>query len=464
LVELDTVVTGGTVAGVDALFRGDVGIRDGRIVALGEELGGAERVIDATGCLVLPGAIDAHTHFETSIYDSSTADDFESGSRAAAFGGITTFINFAFQGEGESLNDVVEREVGRASARSVVDFAFHVVITDLGLSTLDELRELAPQGFCSIKLFAAIDDFRLSDEDMLTVMRVAAEEGIVVGIHAEDGGLVNHLSSRALAAGRGVEALPYARPPAAEALAVDKAVAYARATDCELYVVHLSSHEALQSVRRGRANGASVYVETRPTYLFLTSDVYDAPGEMGRKYVFRPPLRDRSDQEALWLALRNEEIQVYATDHTSWSLAEKLDETRNFAQTPGGVSLVETSLGMLYSEGVRKGRLSLQRMVALTSTNPAQIFGLWPRKGAIAVGADADIVLLDPERQFEIRAADLNSRSDYDPYEGFTATGWPVLTMSRGEVVVDHGEFVGDAGRGLHAPRTRRPVGETVSV
>jgi dihydropyrimidinase len=267
-------------------------------------------------------------------------------------------------------------------------------------------------------------------------------------VHAEDGPLINFLSRRLTAAGAGIEHLPDARPDYSEGLSVEKVGAYAQATGCKLYIVHLASLEALEAVRRARRRGVDVTIETRPTYLFWTRELYALPEQAGRRYVFRPPLREQRDQDALWEAIAAGEIQVYATDHTSWLLAEKMNPQRDFVTIPGGLSLVETSLCMLYAEGVMKGRITLSQLVALTSTNPAKQFGMHPRKGEIAVGSDADLVVLDPERSFTITSDAMQSRADFDPYEGVTVEGWPVVTISRGRVIVDHGELHGTADWG----------------
>jgi dihydropyrimidinase len=278
----------------------------------------------------------------------------------------------------------------------------------------------------------------------------------MVNVHAEDGGLIDFLSEQLLASGRGgVEYLNAARPTSAEALATARIAEYGRVAGCPVYIVHLSCADALDAVRCARSAGAEVYVETRPAYLFLDASVYDRPD--GAKFVTWPPIRRREDQDALWRALRVGEIQSYATDHTTWMAAEKLDPACTFADVPGGISNVQTSLGMLYNEGVRRGRITLSDFVALTATTPAKLFGLWPEKGSLRVGADADLYLLDPDATFSVASAEMESASDVDPYDGYEARGWPVLTMSRGEVVMRQGAVISAPGRG-HLLRRRRFV------
>jgi dihydropyrimidinase len=453
------VVRGGLVATAEASFEADVAIADGRVVALADGLDG-DTVVDARGCVVMPGAIDVHTHFDTAIGDAVTADDYESGSRAAAFGGVTTFVNYAFQGDGESLRDAVDRESAKAARASYVDYSFHPVITRVDDDVLDEFEPLRDDGFTSIKIFTAIPGFELGDRAILAVLQRAAAAGMLVNVHAEDGALIDHLTDVLLGQGRfEMDALPEARPDVAEGLATEKISIYGGATRCPIYVVHLSSLAGLEAVRRARARGAEIYVETRPLYLFLTEETYCLPGQEARKYVAWPPLRKERDRDALWQALGWGEIQTYATDHTTWTLAQKTDPSLSFAAVPGGVSNVESFVGMLYSAGVATGRISLGRFVEVISTNPAKLFGMWPRKGTIAVGSDADLTIVDPSRRVRIAAERMQSASDFDPHEGYEAVGWPVKTIVRGRLVVDDGELRADRGSGELIRRStyRRP-------
>jgi dihydropyrimidinase len=455
---MDSVVRGGTLATASATFQADIGIEGGKVVALGQQLeaGGAQE-IDARGCLVVPGAVDVHTHFDTTVGDATTADDYESGSRAAAAGGITTFVNFAFQEPGESLRDAVERELRKARGKSYLDYGVHIAITDPAVpGVLDEIAPLADEGVASVKVFSGVSAFQLSYREILTVLQAAREAGVMVNVHAEDGPLVDQLTRRLLEAGRmSVSSLPTARLPEAEALATAHISGYARVLGTPVYFVHLSCRQALDAVRRVRRQGGEIYVETRPAYLFLDESRYHLPDREGNKFVCWPPLRSKDDQEALWDGLRNQEIQTYATDHTTWLLEQKMAPTLTFAEIPGGVSNVQTSVGMLYEEGVKRGRISINQFVAVTATNPAKLFGMWPVKGTLAIGADADLVLIDPEKPVHIAAQDMESRSDFDPYEGYQGAGWPVLTMSRGEVVVEGGRIVAQPRRGRFLRRTR---------
>lgn len=454
----DCIIRGGTLATAERTFDADIAISDGRIAAIGPSLGGdARSVIDARGLVVAPGAVDVHTHFDTRVGDDATADDYESGSRAAAAGGITTYVNFAFQDPGGGLAAAIDREKAKADGRSLIDYGFHIAVIDPDApGALDEFPALAGQGFTSVKIFTANTGMALSDHSVLRVLQAAADAGLMVSVHAEDQALVDHLTSALQQQGRhGVENLVRARPVQAEAAATARVAAYADAPGVPVYIVHLSCRAALEAVRAARRAGARVYVETRPAYLYLDASRYRLPDRHGNKYVCWPPLRESGDQAALWEGLESGEIQTYATDHTTWMAGKKMDPALSFEEIPGGVSNVQTSIGMLYAEGVRAGRIPMTTFVAVTATNPAKLFGLWPRKGCLAVGSDADLVAIDPERPFRVTAAAMQSRSDFDPYEGYEARGWPALTISRGEVIMRDGELLAGPGRGLLLSRGR---------
>ncbi len=448
---VDTIIRGGTIVTASESYTADVAVTNGRIAAIGSDLRDARRVVDATGRLVVPGAIDVHTHFEhfVSYVGAENADDYESGTRAAAAGGITTILNFAFQERGKLLAPSLEHELEIAKA-SHVDYGLHLCVTDLSVEgILPEVEALAERGFASVKIFTSVGNYQLSDCEILALLQFAWDRGIMLNVHAEDHALISHLSQGHLARGEtSVRFLPKARPPLAEAMATWKVANYARAIGAAVYFVHLSSREALDAVREVRKSGGEVYVETRPVYLYLDESRYELPDREGNKYVCLPPLRSKDNQATLWAGLRNGEIQTYATDHAPWQAAQKQDASKAFPNIPAGVSNVQTTIGMLFSEGVTKGRISANQFVAVTATNPAKLFGMWPEKGTIAVGADADIVLIDPRKEITVTRADMHSKADYDPYEGYAAVGWPVLTMSRGEVIAKDGKVTSSAGRG----------------
>jgi dihydropyrimidinase len=451
---LDTLIRGGIAVGPDGPFRADIGVREGTITQIGSDLGSADEVIDATGCLVLPGAIDVHTHFETEVAGSRTADTFESGSRAAAAGGVTTFVNFAIQEAGDLLWPTVEREMEKAGSSCHVDYGFHVGVTDATDAALAQIPSLADAGFTSFKMFTTLGETALSDRESLALLSAVGRADCLVMVHAEDGALIDDRTAVLLGDGkRSVRYLNTARPTSAEALATGRIAAYAGVVGCPVYIVHLSCKAALDAVRQARSDGVEVYVETRPAYLFMDSSVYDR--DDGPKFVTWPPIRGVEDQQALWHALALGEVHCYATDHTTWTIAQKLDPSRTFADVPGGVSNIQTSVPMLYNEGVAKGRIGLTDFVAVTSTNPAKLFGLWPKKGGIHVGGDADLYVLAEGRRFVVHADHMESLSDFDPYEGYVADAWPVLTMSRGEVLVRDGKVGSIPGRGQLVKRKR---------
>ncbi len=457
--EFESVIRNGTVVTDTEDAVTDIGIADGKIIAVGRHLPSAKMEIVAEGKLVLPGAIDVHTHF--GLFDRNiglnNADDYASGTRSAVAGGITTVLNFAFQAKGQSLREAVEGEVEKAEKSVHIDYGLHVVVTDLDVKGVcEEIGTLADEGFASLKIFTTLDAVRLSDCDILRLLREAKRQGVLVMTHAEDDAMVHCLTEWYLAEGkRTVEYFAASRPSLAEGLATCRVAAYAQLTGCAVYFVHLSSACALEAVRRARLDGAEIYVETRPLFLFLDETKYLLPDGQGAKYVCYPPLRSVEDQRALWNALKTGEIQTYATDHGPWNSLEKLDPSRSFDQIPAGVSNVETSVGMLFSEGVGKRRISLSRFVELVAANPAKLFGMYPRKGTLSVGADADVMLVDPDLEVTMGARPRESRADYEPFEGYKAVGWPVLTMSRGEVIFRDGQVLSNAGRGRLLQRDR---------
>lgn len=453
---LDLVVRGATVATASETYSAEIGVVDGKIAVIGRDLPSATREVSADGWIVVPGAIDVHTHFEHFVgyVGAENADNYESGTRAAAAGGTTTILNFAFQEHGHSLRAAVEHELRLAEAQSHIDYGLHLVPTDLTVpGVMDEIGMLADEGFASVKVFTTIRDYRLTDSEILQVLAFCGERGLLVNVHAEDDALIGQLSGTHLSRGEtGVEHLSSSRPALAEAIATSRVARYAQAVGSAVYFVHLSSRAALDAVREARGAGAEVYVETRPVYLYLDDSLYSL--QDGSKWVCLPPLRPKENQDFLWAGMRNGEIQTYATDHAPWQSHQKLTAER-FPEIPAGVSNVQTSIGMLYAEGVRKGRISINQFVALTSTNPAKLFGMWPRKGTLAVGADADLVLIDPEKQVRVESAAMESKADYDPYEGYAATGWPTVTISRGEIIYADGKVLSRAGRGRLLKRDR---------
>jgi dihydropyrimidinase len=423
-------------------------IRGERIDAVGD-VASAARVIDARGKLVLPGCVDLHTHL-ASTPTFTPLDDFEHGTRAAIAGGVTTVVSMVYQEDG-SLRRGVERAL-RDAERSLADFAFHIVVTDPSEAARAEIPALVRDGHAGLKVFMVTPRFVERREDYRLLLGTAAEAGALVAVHAEDHAIVAARTAELHASGRiGVEHFPESRPVEAEVKAVQEAIDLAAATGAGIYLVHLSSRAALDAVRDGKRR-ARLFGEARPLYLYLTRAQFDRPD--AALWVGQPPLREQDDVDAVWAALAEGTLDTVGTDHIPHTRAAKLAPGLTFDRIPPGVSNLETLLPMLYSEGVRTGRLTLSRMVEVLATAPARIAGMYPRKGVIAVGSDADLVVFDPETRRTIRAAELHSACDYDPYEGWDVVGWPEVVIARGEVVFERGDLRAKAGRGRLVPRS----------
>jgi dihydropyrimidinase len=445
----DLVIRNGTVVTADASFSADVGIRGESIAQLGGEMIGA-REIDARDKLVLPGGVDAHVHLtpsEDMLAGPRWCDDFISGTRAAAAGGITTVGNMTFPRGRESLVEAIAREAAEAEHSAMVDVILHPVLTDPATQPLTDIPKLAVAGHTSLKYFMSFGGFTTDPASYLEAMRLAHKSDMITLVHCEDAAVMAHALDRLLAEGFGAIAnYPRSRPVVAEVSATARAIAFAELTGAPTYIVHLSCAGALDEVRRGRERHAGLWIETRPLYLYLTEERFAEPD--GAKYVGQPPLRTTADVEALWRGLAAGEIDTVCTDHAAWRYADKVVPGMTVATVRPGVADLETLMPMLFSEGVVKGKITLQRFVAVTATNAAKLFGLFPRKGTIAVGADADLAIWDPSRTKPVRAAEFQSNADYSPYEGWEITGWPEVTISRGEIVLEQGQVLGAPGRG----------------
>jgi dihydropyrimidinase len=455
----ELVVRGGTVVSDTASTRADVGVDGGRIAVLAPSLPPGRREIDATGLLVLPGGVDVHTHLDAEVGGVRTADDFESGTAAAACGGITTICDYAWQARGQSLTAALEAWKAKAAGRAHVDYGFHVIVSDASDGTLAEIPRLVDLGYPSLKVFM-INEFGIGDQALMRVLEAARKAGVVVNVHAENGDMLDHCTRTLLAAGRR-DPRYYAasRPALAEAEATRRVIDYAALVEAEIYIVHLSCAGALDAVSAARRRGVRVWAETRPIYLALTEERYAAGGAEAAKFVGAPPLRTARDQAALWEGLRSGDIQAIGSDNTSWTVEQKAAGAGDFTRVPYGVPGLETEMPVIYSEGVSRARISVHTFVAAFATNPARIFGLYPAKGTIQVGSDADMVLFDPARVDRVDERRLHSRAGYDPFDGFALHGAPVLTLSRGEIVARQGQLVSQAGRGRHLLRRRTSPG-----
>lgn len=459
----DLVVRGGTVVTAGGRSSCDVGVRHGRVVALGESLDPGEIDIDARGRLVLPGGIDSHCHIaQVSSTGIETADDFRSGSISAAFGGTTTIVPFAAQHRGQRLRDVVAAYHERARGQAVIDYAFHLIVSDPTRTALDEdLPRLIDEGCTSLKIYTTYDALRLDDRQILDVLATARRLGAMVMVHAENHDVIAYLTKRLLDAGHSRPRYhAVAHSAAAEREATHRAITFAEVVDVPLLIVHVSGREAIEQIRAARARGLRIFGETCPQYLFLTADDMDREGFEGAKYMCSPPPRDAANQAAVWAGLESGAFAVFSSDHAPYRFDDpegkrKHGDDAPFHRIANGVPGLEVRLPLLFSEGVQTGRLELEEFVALTATNAARLYGMYPRKGTIAIGSDADLVVWDASREVTIRAADLHDNMDYTPYEGRVVRGWPEVTICRGRVVCRSGTCLVEPGHGRFIARER---------
>jgi dihydropyrimidinase len=449
----DTIIQNGSVVTATDTYVADVAITKGKVAAIGANLPtqNAVEVLDASNRLVMPGGIDVHTHLDMPFGGTTSADDFETGTRAAAFGGTTTLIDFAIQYKGQALRQAFDTWMGKASSKAVCDYAFHCIVTDVSGGQLGEMNDLVREGVTSFKLFMAYPGvFMLDDGSIFKALQATAKNGGLVCMHAENGSAIDVIVQQALAQGKTAPKYhALTRPTTAEAEATARAIALAEMAGAPIYIVHLSCNDALEKVREARDRGLPVYAETCPQYLYLSIENFDAPGFEGAKYVFTPPLREKWHQEKLWNGLKCDHLQVVSTDHCPFCFKEQKELGRDdFTKIPNGGPGVEHRMSLIYSGGVASGRFSANRFVELVSTTPAKLFGLYPRKGTIAVGSDADLVIFDPKRKYTISAKTHHMRIDYSMFEGIQVTGMPDAVLSRGKVVVQQDKFLGRAGQG----------------
>src|SRR5216110_1902330 len=458
-----TLIKNGTVVTATDQYQGDVLVEDEKITVIGSSLEmAADTVIDAAGKYVLPGGIDVHTHLDMPFGGSKSADDFETGTRAAAFGGTTSIVDFAIQYRGQTLHHAWETWQKKAEGKAVIDYGFHMIITELDDQVEGEMDALVKQGVTSFKLFMSYPGvFMLDDASIFKALLRTGKNGGTICMHAENGGVIDVLVKKALAEGKTAPKYhALTRPARAEAEATHRAIALAEIADVPIYIVHLSAAEALEMVTEARDRGLPAYAETCPQYLFLSYDNYEEPGFDGAKYVMSPPLRPKETQDRLWRGLAGNDLQAVSTDHCPFCMKEQKELGRgDFSKIPNGAPGVEHRMALIYNGGVVENRVSLNRFVELTSTAAAKMFGLFPKKGTIAVGSDADIVIFDPDKEQTISAQTHHMRVDYSAYEGKTIKGVVETVLSRGSVVIDRGEFKGQSGNGHFLKR-----GECVAI
>ena len=452
----DVVIRNAHVATAADVFDCDIGVKDGTIAALARGVPAGTREIDAAGRWVLPGGVDAHCHFDQPMTDGSKmADDFYTGSLSAACGGTTTIIPFACQMKGQSLQAAVDDYHARAEGKAVIDYAFHLIVSDPTEKVLkEELPRLIAAGCTSFKIYMTYDDLKLNDRQILETLALARREGAMVMIHAENADCIGWLTEQLLAVGHSAPKYhATSRPMLVEREATHRAIALAELIDVPVLIVHVSGREAVEQIRWAQGKGLRIYGETCPQYLFLSADNLEGEGFSAAKCVCSPPPRDKANQEFIWQGLQNGVFQVFSSDHAPFRYDDpkgkrNAGETAAFNQIPNGIPGVETRLALLFSEGVLTGRIDVNQFVALTATNPAKIYGLYPRKGTIAIGADADIVIWDTNEQVTLTNSMLHHNVDYTPYEGMKLSAWPHLTLSRGEVVWSRPAVSATKGRG----------------
>ncbi len=451
-----TLFKGGSVVSGNGAKRADLVIENEKVADLGRNLkGDFDRVVDVTGCLLFPGFIDAHTHFDLDVCNTTTADDFYTGSRAALRGGTTTVIDFACPNKGESLHYGLDLWHKKADGRTFCDYGFHMTIDDWNEGIRAELPDMFAKGVSSFKMYMTYPAMMVGDRDMYWALKELKALGGICGVHCENAGVIDGMIAERKNAGEVSPAShPLTRPPYLEAEAVSRLLRIAQAADCPVVIVHLTNQEALKEVEHARARGQKVFVETCPQYLLLDDSVYfNEDYSQAARYVCAPPIREKGQQDLLWKALRRGDIQTISTDHCSFTLEQKEMGRGDFTKIPGGLPGVETRGELIYSYGVARKRISLGRMCRALSENPARLYGLFPRKGTLKPGSDADIVVYDPGASHVIRADDCVANVDYNPYEGFVTAGGIRQVWLRGGLAVEDGRVLDETPQGRYMAR-----------
>jgi dihydropyrimidinase len=456
--DFDLVIRNALVGTAADTFRCDIGVRAGKIAALASAITSGTRIIDAGGKLVLPGGVDGHCHLDQPMGDGSQmADDFATGTVSAAFGGTTTVIPFAAQAKGQTLRMAVDDYHKRATGKAVIDYAFHLIISDTSEQVLgQDLPALIKDGYTSFKIYMTYDDMKLNDRQILDVLALARREQAMVMIHAENTDCITWLTEKLELAGKTAPIFhAHSRPMLVEREATHRAISLAELLDVPILIVHVSGREAIEQIRWAQGRGLKIYGETCPQYLLLSSE--DMEGPEGAKCVCSPPPRDKDNQRYVWDGLANGVFHILSSDHAPFKFSDPkgkfvAGKDAPFRKIPNGIPGIETRLPLLFSEGVGKKRITLQDFVALTAANPARLYGLYPRKGTIAIGSDADLVIWDTQKRVTITNDILHHNVDYTPYEGIEVTGWPETVISRGYVVVEDGILRATPGRGKFLP------------
>jgi dihydropyrimidinase len=458
---MGALIQNGTVVNADATFAADILVEGERIkeIRQGIAAGASDRVIDAKGLLLMPGGIDAHTHLDMPFGGTTSSDDFETGTRAAAFGGTTTIVDFAIQARGTRMRDALDTWWKKGEGKACIDYGLHMIVTDLPEAGLEDMDEMVREGVASFKLFMAYPNVLMVDDaTIFKALSRTAKNGALICMHAENGSVIDVIVQRALAEGKTAPIYhALTRPTTAEAEAVHRAIAMAEMAGAPVYIVHLSSEDALNEVRAARDRGLPAFAETCPQYLLLSIEELERPNFEGAKYVFTPPLREKKNLPKLWDGLKHDHLQVVSTDHCPFCFEDqKVLGKGDFTKIPNGGPGIENRLQLIYHHGVNQGKLTINRFVETVAAAPARIFGMYPRKGVLAAGSDADIVFWDPAAEHTISAKTHHMRVDYSMFEGYQVKGNVKTVMSRGEVIVDGGKFLGKAGRGQYLKRAAR--------
>ncbi|AVP54314.1 dihydropyrimidinase [Clostridium tetani] len=456
----DTIIKNGTIVTASDTYKGDIGIKDGKVVQIGLDLeDSGKKIIDAGDKYIFPGGIDPHTHMDMPFGGTFSSDDFLTGTKAAACGGTTTIVDFAVQPKGKTLKETTKIWREKADNKACIDYGIHIAITDMNDEILEEMEEVIKEGYSSFKLFMTYEGMRVEDDTLMRALMKARDKGGVICVHAENHYVIDYFIKKLLKEGK-TEPKYHAisRPELCEGEAAGRAIKLAEICGAPLYIVHNSCEASVSEIERARKLGYPIMGETCPQYLLLSYENYEEEGFNGAKYVMSPPLRDKKNWEHIWKALSKDTLQVVATDHCPFFMEQKRMGIDSFNKIPNGAPGVELRMSLMYTYGVLEDRISLQRFVEVTSTNAAKIFGMYPQKGTIAVGSDADLIIFDPNKEIEIKEENLNENVDYTPYEGFKLKGYPVMTLLRGEVIAKNGKFVGQKGVGKFVKRGKGDI------
>lgn len=455
IMQFDLIIKNGTIVTAFDTFCGDIGIKGEKISVIAQSISAdGAKVIDASGKYVIPGGIDTHTHMEFPFMSATSADDFYSGTVSAACGGITTIIDFAMQGMGETLMQAVKSWQTKADPKVIIDYAIHMIVKELNNNILSELKEIINYGIPSFKLFMTYrkEGLLLDDGSIFKVMKEVQKHGGLIGFHCENNDLIEQLMSQYLSEGKTApKYFCLSKPSEVEGEAISRAIFIARLAGAKIYVVHMSTKYGCELVRNVRQEGLAVFAETCPHYLFFTDEVYDRKD--AANFVMSPPIKEEKDKEALWKGLADGTIQIVGSDHCAFTSEQKRFGQDDFSKIPNGVAGTEVIVPLLFSEGVLKNKITLNQWVQITSYNPAKLFGLYPRKGTLAVGSDADIVIFDPDKKMLLNKENLHSKQGHSIYEGHTGIGWPLATIVRGRIVQENGKICIDKGYGKFIPR-----------